>query len=124
MPSVTYDGNGSDGGSPPTDPNSPYAVGATVTVLPVGSLTKTGAVFAYWNTQADGSGTFYGWPTATTFPMPATDVVLYAQWFVTTGLTKRGGHRALHLRLRQFAGGQRLRADTHSNADELGRRRL
>ncbi len=90
MPSVTYDGNGSDGGSPPIDPNSPYAVGAKVTVLPVGSLTKTGAIFAYWNTQADGSGTFYGWPVAGTFTMPATDVVLYAQWLVTTGLTNGG----------------------------------
>lgn len=53
--SVTYNGNTSDGGTPPTDPKSPYNAGDTVTVQPVGSLSKTGAVFAYWNTEADGS---------------------------------------------------------------------
>jgi hypothetical protein len=93
--SVTYNGNTSDGGTPPTDPKSPYNAGDTVTVQPVGSLSKTGAVFAYWNTEADGSGTFYGWPTATTFPMPAADVVLYAQWFVTTGLMNGGPLRTI-----------------------------
>jgi hypothetical protein len=89
MASVTYKGNGSDGGSVPTDPNN-YAAGATVSVLPAGSMTKTGATFAYWNTKADGSGTFHGWPQDTSFPMPATNVTLYAQWFVTTGLPNGG----------------------------------
>lgn len=93
---VTYNGNGSDGGSVPVDPQSPYNAGVKVTVLAAGSLSKTGAVFAYWNTNANGSGTTYGWPTATTFNMPAANVVLYAQWFVTTGLTA-GGPDPAHL---------------------------
>ncbi|MEO6965620.1 MAG: InlB B-repeat-containing protein [Acidobacteriaceae bacterium] len=88
---VTYNGNGSDGGSVPVDPKS-YNAGNMVNVLPVleGSLTKTGAVFAYWNTQFDGNGAIYGWPQVAPLSMPAANVVLYAQWFVTTGLTNGG----------------------------------
>src|SRR5262249_51919024 len=56
---VAYDGNGADGGSPPTDGASPYSSGATVTVLGAGTLTRTGYTFAGWNTQADGGGTSY-----------------------------------------------------------------
>jgi hypothetical protein len=55
-----------------------------------GSMSKTGAVFAYWNTKADGSGAFHGWPADVSFPMAAANVILYAQWFVTTGLPKGG----------------------------------
>ena len=88
---VTYNGNGSDGGSLPVDPHSPYNQGDTVQVIdPAGSLTKTGATFAYWNTNPDGSGAFHGWPTDTSFPMPGANVTLYAQWFVTTGLANGG----------------------------------
>lgn len=86
---VTYDGNGSDGGTIPSDPAS-YNKSDTVTVLPAGSMTKTGAVFAYWNTKADGTGIFHGWPQDTTFSMPAANVTLYAQWFVNTGLANGG----------------------------------
>jgi hypothetical protein len=86
---VTYDGNGSDGGSVPIDSNA-YNAGDKVSVQPAGSMTKTGATFAYWNTQADGTGTFHGWPQDTTFPMPAANVTLYAQWFVNTGLPNGG----------------------------------
>jgi len=89
MASVTYKGNGSDGGSVPTDPNN-YAAGATVSVLPAGSMTKTGAVFAYWNDKADGTGNFHGWPVDGSFTMPAANVTLFAQWFVTTGLPNGG----------------------------------
>jgi len=86
---VTYNGNGSDGGSVPVDSNS-YAAGATVNVAVPGSMTRTGATFAYWNTKADGSGAFHGWPQDTSFVMPAANLTLYAQWFVTTGLTSGG----------------------------------
>ncbi len=86
---VTYNGNGSDGGSVPVDSNS-YNTGATVNVAVPGSMTKTGATFAYWNTKADGTGTFHGWPQDTSFPMPAANLTLYAQWFVATGLTSGG----------------------------------
>jgi hypothetical protein len=92
---VTYHGNGSDGGTPPVDSNSynagdPVNVADVATILQTASMTRTGAVFAYWNTRFDGSGDFYGWPTAMSFPMPAANVDLYAQWFVTTGLVKDG----------------------------------
>jgi hypothetical protein len=86
---VTYNGNGSDGGSVPTD-GTAYNAGDTVPVQPPGSMTKTGATFAYWNTKADGTGAFHGWPQDTSFPMPASNLTLYAQWFVTTGLTDGG----------------------------------
>jgi hypothetical protein len=89
---VTYNGNGSDGGSPPVDPHGPYNPGETV-LLPAPasiSMTKTGATFAYWNTSPDGSGTIEGWPRNTTLVMPGANLTLFAQWFVSTGLTNGG----------------------------------
>ncbi|NBC71902.1 InlB B-repeat-containing protein [Paenibacillus sacheonensis] len=75
---VTYNGNGSTGGTVPTDSN-PYAQHATVTVLGnSGSLVKTGSTFAGWNTSANGSGTSY--VEGATFTMAAANVTLYAQW--------------------------------------------
>jgi hypothetical protein len=47
---VTYNGNASDGGSPPVDPRT-YNPGETVPVQPAGSMTRTGATFAYWKHQ-------------------------------------------------------------------------
>ncbi len=80
---VTYDGNGNTGGSAPTDGSSPYANGATVTVLGnTGSLAKTGYTFAGWNTAANGSGTSYA--PAATFSMGTANVTLYAQWTINT----------------------------------------
>jgi hypothetical protein len=84
---VTYNGNGSSGGSVPIDGTS-YASGQEVTVLGnTGNLTVAEGTFAYWNTAADGSGTQYG-PGAK-FAITA-DVTLYAQFFITTGLTGGG----------------------------------
>src|ERR1700722_7613169 len=80
---VTYDGNGSDGGSPPTDSSSPYAANATVKVLPPGSMSRTADNFAYWNTAKDGTGTLYS--PGNTFTITA-NVTLYAQWYTTQGL--------------------------------------
>ncbi|MCC5813273.1 MAG: InlB B-repeat-containing protein, partial [Leptospira sp.] len=75
---VTYDGNGSDGGAVPVDTDN-YLAGENVTVLDnTGNLTRTGFSFNRWNTSADGSGTNYD--PADTFPMPAANVTLYAQW--------------------------------------------
>lgn len=79
---VTYAGNGNTGGSEPTDSNSPYFPGTSVTVLGAGTLTKTGFIFTGWNTMADGSGTSYS-PTAT-FSSPNADTTLHAQWAVAT----------------------------------------
>ncbi len=85
---VTYDGNGNDGGSAPTDSSSPYNYNSTVTVAAAGTLTKTGYTFDGWNTAADGSGTARA--AASTFALGAANVTLYAQWTVipvTIGLT-------------------------------------
>lgn len=77
---VTYNGNGSTGGTAPTDSNSPYASGATVTVLGnTGNLEKTGYDFNGWNTAANGSGTPYA--AGATFSISA-NTTLYAQWEV------------------------------------------
>lgn len=73
---VTYNGNGSDGGTLPAASN--YVTGATVTVAPVGTLTRTGYAFAGWNTAATGTGT----PRlpGSTFAMGTAPVTLYARW--------------------------------------------
>nr|WP_254075741.1 InlB B-repeat-containing protein [Paenibacillus tritici] len=82
---VTYDGNGSTGGTVPTDSN-PYAQNATVTVVGnTGSLVKTGNTFMGWNTAANGSGTSYA--ADATFSMGAANVTLYAQWTTNPSYT-------------------------------------
>src|SRR5689334_12792182 len=87
---ITYNGNGSDGGQPPVDPHGPYNPGETVPIQLPGSLSKSGAKFAYWNTQPNGSGTFYGWPLVDPLLMPGANLTLYAQWLVNTGLINGG----------------------------------
>ncbi|MHB1346895.1 MAG: InlB B-repeat-containing protein [Candidatus Humimicrobiaceae bacterium] len=80
---VTYYGNTNTGGTAPVDTNSPYASGATVTILDNTDLAKTGFIFSGWNTSADGSGT--GYVAANTFAILA-NTDLYAQWTpVATG---------------------------------------
>ena len=77
---VTYSGNGNTAGTVPTDPGA-YVTGATATVkMNSGTLVKTGATFAGWNTAADGSGTSYA--AASTFTMGSANVTLYATWTV------------------------------------------
>ena len=80
---LTYDGNGNDGGSAPVDGLSPYNDGSTVTVQFPGSLTKTGYAFSNWNTQAAGGGTSY--PANGTFSITA-NTTLYAQWTPATSV--------------------------------------
>jgi uncharacterized repeat protein (TIGR02543 family) len=76
--SVTYNSNGSTGGSVPTDGNA-YVAGDTITVRGnTGSLVKTGYTFAGWNTAANGSGTSYA--GGATFTMGSSNVTLYAKW--------------------------------------------
>jgi uncharacterized repeat protein (TIGR02543 family) len=87
---VSYDGNGNTGGIVPTDPNE-YEEGDTVTVLAnTGGLTKTGYVFANWNTAPDGSGTSYS--GGDTFLMGGSDVTLYAQWTAVNYTVSYGGN--------------------------------
>ncbi len=74
---VTYNGNGSTGGTPPTDAGS-YLPGASATVLGnTGSLVKTGYTFGGWNTQADGNGTTYAAGENLTV---TSNTTLYALW--------------------------------------------
>ncbi|MFD2330887.1 InlB B-repeat-containing protein [Cohnella sp. GCM10020058] len=81
---VTYDGNGSTGGSAPTDSGS-YEEGAAVTVAGNGgNLVKTGYTFGGWNIAADGSGT--GYAGGKSFPIGTQNVTLYAQWLSTIAL--------------------------------------
>ncbi len=78
---VTYNGNGSTGGTVPAD-NNIYTDGQTVTVMDnTGDLMKSGNTFAGWNTQADGKGTSYA--AGATFTMGDSDVTLYAKWAYT-----------------------------------------
>ena len=76
---VTYNGNGSTSGTPPTD-SSGYLSGATVTVPASGTLAKTGYAFSGWNTATTGTGTAYD--PAATFTITA-NTILYAQWIIT-----------------------------------------
>jgi len=71
---LSYDANGGTGTL--TDPNSPYAANATVTVL-ANSFTRDGYTFSNWNTADNGSGAEYG--PNDTFTISA-NTTLYAQW--------------------------------------------
>ena len=73
---VTYDANGSTGGTVPA--TAEYDKGATVTVAGnTGGLVNTGFDFAGWNTSANGSGTTY--QGGNTFTINA-NTTLYALW--------------------------------------------
>jgi uncharacterized repeat protein (TIGR02543 family) len=74
---LTYDGNGSTGGSVPTDTKSPYVYGTPVTALGQGTLVKAGYQFLGWNTSANAGGTLYH--SGDTFRITG-DTILYAQW--------------------------------------------
>lgn len=75
---LTYDGNGNDAGSAPTDANSPYYDGSLVSILDnTEGLLKNGFTFSGWNTAADGNGLPYA--PAASFTINA-DTILYAQW--------------------------------------------
>jgi uncharacterized repeat protein (TIGR02543 family) len=82
---ITYNGNGNDTGSVPTD-DTDYEEGDTVTVLGnTGTLAKDGYTFDGWNTASDGSGDSYA-PSAS-FIMPSADTTLWAQWEEEVNLT-------------------------------------
>lgn len=74
---LIYDGNGSSAGSVPLDANS-YNNGDQATVAAnSGNLSKTGLVFAGWNTAADGNGVAYQPGDAINI---SADITLYALW--------------------------------------------
>jgi uncharacterized repeat protein (TIGR02543 family) len=75
---VTYDGNGSTGGTAPIDIKT-YLPYEYVTVAGnTGVLVKTGYIFSGWNTKSDGSGTTYS--EGAQFSMGAENIALYAIW--------------------------------------------
>ena len=79
---VAYDGNGSTGGSVPTDSNY-YELNNNVSVLGQGTLEKTGYRFAGWALKSDGSGTVYS--TGNSYKIATADAVnnvvtFYAKW--------------------------------------------
>ena len=81
---VTYNANGGTGTM--TDPNSPYVISATVTVLENQFVGPDGADFIGWNTNPDGTGTTYA-PGAQFSALDNT--TLYAIWSLpATGLNE------------------------------------
>ena len=85
LPTMAYNGNGSTGGTAPSDGTTPYTSGSTVSVVGnTGALTKTGSVFAGWNTKANGTGTPYAAGDSFTITAP---VMLFAQWTTTPTVT-------------------------------------
>ncbi len=75
---ITYDGNGSDGGTVPRD-SALYKKDASAIIMSNGNLTKSRYIFNGWNTASDGSGTSY---RATDTIIIKGNVTLYAQWKV------------------------------------------
>ncbi len=78
---VTYNGNGSDGGTAPEQQVWTYGQEEEFVAAQPGDLTKSGSTFVSWNTAADGSGKTY-------LPgdsiVPTEDITLYALW-ITAG---------------------------------------
>ncbi|AET68682.1 conserved repeat protein [Desulfosporosinus orientis DSM 765] len=82
---VTYNGNGSTGGTAPIDSRT-YLVNEEVTVLGnTGFITKTGYTFSGWNTKTDGTGVSY--TVGDTFNIGTTDITLYAKWTIAAPIT-------------------------------------
>jgi uncharacterized repeat protein (TIGR02543 family) len=73
---ITYNGNGHTGGTVPPEQIKIEDIDITLAVNS-GELSKTGYVFAGWNTAADGTGTDYA--EGATYTLNAS-LVLYAKW--------------------------------------------
>ena len=83
-PQVIYDPNGATSGSVPNSVNQ----GSPVVVDPnTGLLSRAGFKFKGWNTQRDGSGTFYAPGETPNLPV---GTVLYAQWEALPELANTG----------------------------------
>ena len=77
---ITYDGNGSTGGSVPSSQFKTTGVALTL-ASNSGSLVKAGYTFAGWNTLANGLGTSYA--VGASYSTEAS-LSLYAQWTANT----------------------------------------
>ncbi|WP_162388354.1 InlB B-repeat-containing protein, partial [Paenibacillus antri] len=88
---ITYNGNGNESGSVPS--NGSHSYNSSVTVPGnSGALAKTGYSFAGWNTSADGSGTNYA--ESASFTMGAANVTLYAKWTINSYTVTYDGNGA------------------------------
>ena len=86
---VTYNGNGSTGGTEPVD-TILYEWLDTANVLGLGDLVKTGEGLTHWNTQADDGGTDYD-PSDTLIMTPI-GITLYAIWAPDTNTITYDGN--------------------------------
>ena len=80
---VSYDANGAESGSAPSDQTETEGSNSTLSSNS-GNLTRDGFTFAGWNTASDGSGTSYA--EGATYSGDA-DVTLYAEWAETYTVT-------------------------------------
>ncbi len=83
---VAYNGNGSTGGTVPTDANAYQQLDLVTVKANTGNLVRTGYTFAGWNTAADGSG--FSFMGGATFNMGPANVTLYAKWTVAVFTVK------------------------------------
>ena len=80
---ITYNGNGSDGGSVPSAGS--FTFGNSYSIATKGTMSKFGYTFAGWTTAANGSGTLYANATdsiasSTASYTSASNLNLYAKW--------------------------------------------
>lgn len=82
---LTYDGNGSTAGTPPTA--CTYNAGTGACTVATNPFSRSGFTFSSWNTASSGTGTSYA-PGASL--APSSDLVLYAQWTASGGSSGGG----------------------------------
>ncbi len=75
--SVSYAGNGADGGVLPATQTKIHGVGLTLTPIDKSTILRSGFAFTGWNTQSDGSGV--GYAPGGVYSGNA-GITLYAQW--------------------------------------------
>ncbi|MBF9019014.1 MULTISPECIES: InlB B-repeat-containing protein [unclassified Oceanispirochaeta] len=75
--SINYEGNQYKGSDVPED-NNQYIAGSLIKVPNQGEMILEGYTCTGWDTEADGSGTFY--LIGSEISMPDNDITLYAQW--------------------------------------------
>jgi hypothetical protein len=74
---ITYNGNGSTGGTAPID-STAYNYGDNPIVMDKSTLIKTDYIFVFWNTSPDGNGNSF-FP-GDQYSYITSDVTLYAIW--------------------------------------------
>jgi uncharacterized repeat protein (TIGR02543 family) len=83
---VTYDANGSTGGSVPAEPTA-YPTDVNVFILGQNTLVKSGYSFLGWNSSPTGAGSVY----APGYTFTSKTVTLYAQWALGSPVKNCGG---------------------------------